>query len=121
MFKGYIIWLNIPWIVMGIGCTIGGVPDVLSYFKLREGNPHVLAFFASVILIRLQAAYWLFFRKGAEKLVRYLGPFSSSFSSPVKVQVIGLLVIVPAAVGISMLWMKIQGEGHPFKEHRQAV
>ncbi len=43
---GFLAWANIPWIVMGAGCFLGGVPSVFHFFRPRDGDPFVLAFFA---------------------------------------------------------------------------
>jgi uncharacterized BrkB/YihY/UPF0761 family membrane protein len=26
LFRNYLFWMNISWVIMGIGCTFGGVP-----------------------------------------------------------------------------------------------
>ena len=67
ILRGYLIWMNIPWIVMGIGCTVGGVPTGLHYFRPQDGNPYVLAWFASVFMLWIAGTYWLLFRGGAEQ------------------------------------------------------
>lgn len=51
LLRRYLIFLNLPWVVMGIGCTIGGVPSLLHYFRPTDGNPYVLAWFASIFLL----------------------------------------------------------------------
>ena len=38
LFRGYLLWMNIPWVVRGIGCTVGEVPSVRPYFRSRDGN-----------------------------------------------------------------------------------
>src|SRR5437867_2948756 len=45
LIRGYLLWMNIPWVVMGLGCTIGGIPAVWYFFRPRDGNPYVLAWF----------------------------------------------------------------------------
>jgi hypothetical protein len=68
LLRGYMVWMNIPWVVMGIGCTGGGVPSLWHYFRPRDANPYVLAWFGSVFLLWVLGTFWLFFRNGAEKL-----------------------------------------------------
>jgi hypothetical protein len=47
LMRGYLFWMNLPWIVMGIGCTIGGVPTVFHYLRPRDGNPFVIAWWVT--------------------------------------------------------------------------
>jgi hypothetical protein len=28
LLHGYLFWMNIPWITMGVDCTIGGIPNL---------------------------------------------------------------------------------------------
>ncbi len=51
LFRGYLFWMNVPWIIMGIGCTIGRIPSVWYYFRPKDGNPYVLAWFGSVFAL----------------------------------------------------------------------
>jgi hypothetical protein len=34
---GFVVWGNLPWVVMGLGIVIGGVPTVFHYFNPRNG------------------------------------------------------------------------------------
>ena len=73
LIKGYLFWFNIPWVVMVIGCTIGGIPSVFQYFNPQDGDPYVLAWFGSVFLIWMLGTYWLLFMNGAEALAKHPG------------------------------------------------
>src|SRR5262245_46453850 len=55
----------VPWFVMGIGQTIGGVPKIWAYFRPQDGNPYVWAFYVSILLVYLVVIYWVLFRDGA--------------------------------------------------------
>jgi hypothetical protein len=59
LFKGYLLYMNIPWVVMGIGMIFGGVPSTLSYFAPRHGNLFVVAFHVSVVILWLLGIWWL--------------------------------------------------------------
>lgn len=72
LIKGFLIWGNIPWFIMGIGCTFGGL-IVFDYFSPREGNPFVLAWYLSVFVLWILGFRWIMFRGGAEQLVRCPG------------------------------------------------
>ena len=58
-----------PWLVMGFGQVVGRVPSVFHYFRPKDGNPYVWAFYATVFLISLVFAYWVYFQGGAKKAV----------------------------------------------------
>ena len=61
----------LPWVVMGTGMVIGGVPNVWHYFRPQDRNPYVLAWFGSVFFVVVAFAWWVFFRDGAAKAVAY--------------------------------------------------
>ena len=97
--KWALFWMNLPWIVMGIGCTIGNVPTMFHFFRPRDGNPFVLAWFAILFFLYALSIYWIFFCEGAERLakyglVRYNAPGKSgSISNPTIVKLIFILCL----------------------------
>ena len=72
--RWFAIFSELPWLVMGAGILIGDVPNIWYYFRPQDRNPFVLAWFASVFLLAFYFAYWVFFRRGAQKVV-LLQPF----------------------------------------------
>lgn len=104
LIRGYLIWMNIPWIVMGIGCTVGGVPTVMHYFRPQDGDPYVLAWFASVFLLWIAGTYWLLFRGGAEMLVKHPGAFRTNISSPTVVKLLWFACLAGGVFGVIMMW-----------------
>jgi len=79
--KGFVFWGSVPWVVMGVGCVFGKVPSVFNFFRPRDGNPFVLAFFASVFLVWALGTHWIVFRGGAETLVKYPGVLNMNLKS----------------------------------------
>ncbi|MFL9872951.1 hypothetical protein [Paraburkholderia megapolitana] len=67
--RRFAIVAALPWVVMGVGMTLGGVPDVWYYFRPQDQNPYVWAWFGSVFLIAFAFAWWVFFRDGAAKII----------------------------------------------------
>lgn len=102
LFRRYLIFLNLPWVVMGIGCTIGGVPSLLHYFRPTDGNPNVLAWFASIFLLWITGTYWLFLRDGAEMLFNHPGAFIKT-SSPTGVKIFWLLCLASGVFGVVLM------------------
>ena len=50
LIRGFLFWGNLPWVVMGLGILVGGVPTVFHYFNPRNG-PFVIAWYCTVVLI----------------------------------------------------------------------
>jgi hypothetical protein len=51
LFKGELIYLNILWVVAGIGMIFGGFSDFSSFLKPSAGNLFILAFHVTVIIL----------------------------------------------------------------------
>jgi len=60
LIRRWFIYGNLPWLVMGAGVNLGGVPSVFHYFNLRNG-PFVIAFWVTVVALWIATSYWLFF------------------------------------------------------------
>lgn len=56
---------------MGVGILSGGVQTIWSYFQPRNGNPLVLLFFFSVVVMWGITLYWTFMLDGAEKVEKF--------------------------------------------------
>jgi len=106
LIKGFLIWGNIPWVVMAVGILYGGVPSAISFFSPREGNLFVMAFFASIFLVWIAGTYWLFLADGASKMVRYPGLLQPNISSPT---ILKLFWLTGVAAGVAATWMMYQG------------
>jgi hypothetical protein len=106
MMRAFLTWGNLPWVVMGIGCLWGGVPSVFHFFRPVDGNPYVLAFYASVVLVWVLGTNWLVFRGGAEIVVKYPGLFNIPLNSPRTVIVFWFLGL---AGGITALLLMFSG------------
>ena len=61
----------LPWLVMGVGVLLGGVPGVWNYFRPQDGNPFVLAWLAAIFGVSLAFAVFVFAFDGAAKMVEY--------------------------------------------------
>jgi hypothetical protein len=102
--KGFLFWGNLPWVVMGIGCIFGGVPSVFDFFHPRDGNPFVLAFYFSVLLVWILGTNWLLFRGGAEMLVKHPGILNVDFKSPRTIVLFWFLCLAGGIVAVIMLF-----------------
>lgn len=73
LIKGWLIYGNIPWVIMAIGMLSGMTKRMDEFFNPKEMNPIVILFFISIIGIWIIGTYWIFLKKGAEKLVAHPG------------------------------------------------
>ena len=103
IFKGIIIWGNIPWIIMGACIAMGKVPSMFHFFDIRGGNPYVLTFIGSIITIWLLGSRWLFFKSGAQMLVDHPGVFNHNFTSPTLVKLLWILCLCGGIAGLTFM------------------
>jgi hypothetical protein len=89
---------------MGAGILFGGVPSMFHFFRPRDGNPFVLAFFASVFLIWILGTFWLLFRGGADMLVKHPGLFNVDFKSPLMLKLFWFLCLAGGIFGVIMMF-----------------
>jgi hypothetical protein len=104
LFRGTLIWENLPWVLMGFAVEFGGVHSMFSFFRPRDGNPFVSAWFSLVISEWILGFWWLFFRHGAEFLVAHPGYLRYEVKSPVTIKVFYCLMILGGIVGFTMMW-----------------
>ncbi len=104
LFKGYLVYMNIPWAVMGIGVLFGGVPSTLSFLRPRDGNIFVLAFHASIVILWILSIWWLYFKGGAEFLVKYPGVFTQDIKSPTFLKFIFGVMLAGGIMGMVFMW-----------------
>ncbi len=111
LIRGWFIFANIPWVVMGLGIVLGYTNSAWDYFRPALMNPMVLAFHGSVIIIWLLGTYWIFFNNGAEFLVshpgfvryRYFGR-TGDVSSTMSIKLLWLVGIAGGIMGMVMMW-----------------
>jgi len=97
---------------MGFGCTIGGIPSVWHYFRPRDGNPFVLAWFGSVFFLWIAGAFWLFIKDGAKTLAKHPGAIEfrigfkrKDISNPTMIKALWLLCLAGGIIGVVMMWI----------------
>jgi hypothetical protein len=101
LFIQYVIWTNIPWVMMGAGILLGGTRSVLDYLQPSSGNFAVLTWWGLFMVMNFVLAIWIFFAGGAETLEKYPGlpTFLSGSAAKIKVVIsIGLIFINILAV-----------------------
>jgi hypothetical protein len=104
VFIGYLVFLNIPWVVMAIGMLVGGVPSSFSYLRPREGNAFVIAFHVTIVILWLLSIWWVYFKGGAEFLVKYKGVISRDIQSPTTIKFYFGLALLGGIFGMIYMW-----------------
>jgi hypothetical protein len=104
LFKGELIYLNIPWMVAGIGMVFGGVPSFFSYFTPRDGNLFVWAFHVTIIILWVLTIWWIYFKDGAEFLVKYPGVFNQDIKSPTLMKILFGVMLAGGIVAMIYMW-----------------
>lgn len=71
LLRQFALLMALPWLLMGAGIVVGGVPDIWHYFRPQDGHPWVLAWFATVAALQLAFTVWVFVSDGATTMVDY--------------------------------------------------
>jgi len=105
IFKGYLIYMNIPWVIMGVGMLLGGVPSTFSYLTpARISSPFIIVFHATIVILWILSIWWLYFKDGAEFLVKYKGVFNRDFQSPMVIKVFFGIALIFGIAGMIFMW-----------------
>jgi hypothetical protein len=97
--------MSLPWVVMGIGMTIGNVPNIKDYFYPRIGNQFVIAWWVSIWALVLFLSDWIWFRGGAEKLIRYPGLLRGNPTDPKTIKIGCFLAFLGNIVASSIVFL----------------
>jgi hypothetical protein len=73
LYRGYLFWTNLPWLLMGLGIAPGLVPGTVDFLFPSSGNGFVLAWWVAVYGLLGLATWWMLAAGGAEMLERHPG------------------------------------------------
>lgn len=102
LIRGWLIYGNLPWVVMGLGILFGGVPTTFHYFNPRNG-PVVLLWYGIVVALWVASVYWIFFRGGAELLIAHPGLLNLPSDRPWILKGYFLLCLAGGVAGLLMM------------------
>ena len=105
LIRGWLLWGNLPWLVMAVGLETGHVPSFWYYLRPRDGSPYVLAWYGCVVALWLLGFYWIFLRGGAEMLAKHSRIFRGDLSNPAKVKLMYLLCVAGGVAGLTFLFV----------------
>jgi hypothetical protein len=111
LFKGWLLYGNIPWLVMAIGDLTKITNGIWEYFNPKLMNPMVLLFHASIIIIWIIGSNWIYFKNGADFLAKHPGlfkfegpGFSNDITSSKAIKIIWTLGLIGGIAGMTMMW-----------------
>ncbi len=87
---------------------MGKVPSLFHYFRPKDGNPFVIAWFVSIFVLWRLGFIWLFVHNGAEQLIKYPGLFNREISSTATLKVFYIIALLGGIAGfVFMLIMDV--------------
>ncbi|MDF3078009.1 MAG: hypothetical protein K0S09_1898 [Sphingobacteriaceae bacterium] len=111
LVKGWLIYGNLPWVVMAIGDLTGITNSIEDYTNPKSLNPMVLVFHFSIILLWLLGSNWIFLKNGANflakhpGLITFHGPgINKDITSPLAIKIFWCLGLAGGIAGMTMLW-----------------
>lgn len=105
LFKGMLVVFHLPWLLMGAGMLIAGVPSTYSYLFPRHGGPYVWFYHAFMVILSLLGDYWIYFRDGAEFLFAHQDAFSQRpVGSALQVRLYAGLTSLAGVLGLIFMW-----------------
>ena len=109
-FKGWLIYGNIPWVIMMIGNLSGQTQNTFEYFNPKAMNPMVLIFHFSIIALWVISVRWIYFKNGAEFIETHPGLMQKSSLSgntnvtAKQIKLFFPLILLGGIVGMIMMW-----------------
>jgi len=110
-YKGWLFIVNIPWVIMMIGCLSGMTQHTFEYFDPKGMNPMVLFFHFTVIALWILSIWWIYFKNGAEFFESHPGLLQrSGFGENKKVTARQIKLFFPlfllgGIAGMIMMWI----------------
>lgn len=108
---GWMIYGNIPWVVMMIGNLSGITQSTFEYFNPKAMNPMVLIFHCSIIVLWILSLRWIYFKNGAEFIETHPGLMQkSSFSGKTnitakQIKLFYPLMLLGGIAGMVIMWI----------------
>jgi len=109
LIKSWLIYGNIPWIIMGIGMITGLTKSMDEFFYPGQMNLIVTIYFLSIIFLWIFGSYWIYFKGGAERLVEHPGLITQTEKGnekfeTIKVKLLWGLGILGGIFGVYMMF-----------------
>lgn len=110
LFKGWLFFGSLPWIILFIAEQTGNFNENSHLLNLRSMDPVVWIFNASVLIPYAFLVRWVWFKSGAEFLVKHPGLLSKrnlslgTYPSGKEIKIITPIVLVLYLVFLVLIW-----------------
>jgi len=88
---GFAVWSALPFVVIGFGTELGGVP--MDQFLSASSSPYVLAFKGLVVIEIAVASWWIWRGGGAESIARHAWMFRGNVTSATGVRIVWVMMV----------------------------
>ena len=89
LHRGSLVWMNVPWALMGLGIVTGRVSSVHEYLIPSAGNPNVKLWWFVIGALAAWGTFWMF-TGGAQRLAQHPGLLFVPRGSPKRIKLIWL-------------------------------
>ena len=103
LIRGFLFWSNLPWLAMGLSILLGLVPSTYAYLEPGSINPFVQLWWGIVVAEGALGTYWIYFRGGAEMLIKHPGLVTLPARSPSVIKLYWMACLAAGALGLAML------------------
>jgi len=111
LFKGIILFGNIPSVIIAIGNLSGMTNNIFDFFNPRAMNPVVIIFHASIIILWILGIRWIYFRNGAAflkshpGLIQKRGFNDNADVTAEQIKIFFPLMLLGGIIGMIMMWV----------------
>jgi hypothetical protein len=109
LYRGYLFWVNLPWLAMGLGILCGAVPSISDFLRPSEGNAFVLSWWGLIAAMLVLGTYWMFFGGGAETLERHPGVYGIPPWNASKLRMFWLGALAWNVAIFTLFWLGFPG------------
>ncbi|SEP57023.1 hypothetical protein [Flavobacterium urocaniciphilum] len=111
IIKNFLIFSIIPWVIIGIGNSLGLTNSVFEYLQPAKMNPIVLIFHFSIIMIWIMLFRFIFFKNGAKFLENHPGVITiksignvNENPSEKTIKFFIAITLIGGIVGMTLMW-----------------
>lgn len=104
LLVGFVAVNVLVWGVMGLGSLVGGVPSVFEFFQPSLGNPWVILWHITLILLWIAGFVWLFVGTGAQFLVNHPAFFNFKPTSAWQIRLWYLACVAGGVLAEILMW-----------------
>lgn len=110
LYRGYLVWTNLPWLAMGLCILSGKASSIVDFLRPSEGNPFVLAWWGLLGALLCLGTGWIVFAGGAETLERYPGFYMVPPWPAAKIRIFWLALVAWNVAIATLLFLGFPGE-----------